>query len=102
MNFYTCPRLTFLKKNATENAYKSIPEPLDFKMFLGGGGGGISLDPTSGSRLGRARLASSCSEVWLWPDFNLSAVTINYVTWIIVLELFGHVFKDYVLMRLDF
>ena len=36
-NFYTCPRLTFLKKNATENAYKSISEPLDFKIFWGGG-----------------------------------------------------------------
>ena len=34
-NFYTCPRLTFLKKNATENAYKSISEPLDFKIFWG-------------------------------------------------------------------
>ena len=31
VNFYTCPRLTFLKKNATENAYKSISKPLDFK-----------------------------------------------------------------------
>ena len=37
VNFYTCPRLTFLKKNATENAYKSISEPLDFKMPGGGG-----------------------------------------------------------------
>ena len=36
VNFYTCPRLTFLKKNATENAYKSISEPLDFKIFLRG------------------------------------------------------------------
>ena len=36
VNFYTCPRLTFLKKNATENAYKSIFEPLDFKIFLAG------------------------------------------------------------------
>ena len=36
VNFYTCPRLTFLKKNATENAYKSISEPLDFKIFWGG------------------------------------------------------------------
>ena len=36
VNFYTCPRLTFVKKNATENAYKSISEPLDFKRFLGG------------------------------------------------------------------
>ena len=37
VNFYTCPRLTFLKKNATvtENAYKSISEPLDFKIFWG-------------------------------------------------------------------
>ena len=36
VNFYTCPRLTFLKKNATENAYKSISEPLNFKIFWGG------------------------------------------------------------------
>ena len=35
VNYYTCPRLTFLKKNATENAYKSIPEPLNFKIFWG-------------------------------------------------------------------
>ena len=33
VNFYTCPRLTFLKKNTTENAYKSISEPPDFKIF---------------------------------------------------------------------
>ena len=36
VNLYTCQRLTFLKKNATENAYKSISEPLDFKIFLRG------------------------------------------------------------------
>ena len=36
VNFYTCPRLTFLKKNATENAYKSIFEPLGFKILWGG------------------------------------------------------------------
>ena len=35
VNFYTCPRLTFLKKNATENAYKIISEPLNFKIFFG-------------------------------------------------------------------
>ena len=35
VNFYTCPRLSFLKKNATEKAYKSISEPLDFKIFWG-------------------------------------------------------------------
>ena len=40
VNFYTCPRLTFLKKNDTENACKSISEPLDFKLFLGVGGWG--------------------------------------------------------------
>ena len=50
VNFYTCPRLTFLKKNATENAYKSISESLGFKIFWGG--------------LRRSKLASSCSEVW--------------------------------------
>ena len=62
-NFYTCPRLTFLKKNATENAYKSISEPLDFKIFWGG----IPPDPPSGSCLRHSKLASSCSEVWLRP-----------------------------------
>ena len=42
VNFYTCPRLTLLKKNTTENSYKSISEPLDLKIFwrVGGGGGG--------------------------------------------------------------
>ena len=53
VNFYTCPRLTFLKKNATaENAYKSTFEPLDFKIFLGGRG--MPQNPLA--------LASSCSE----------------------------------------
>ena len=33
VNFYTCPRLTFVKKNCADNAYKSISEPLDFKIF---------------------------------------------------------------------
>ena len=55
VNFYTYPRLTFLKKNATENAYKSISEPLDFKIFWRGGG--MPLDPPSGSRLQRSKLA---------------------------------------------
>ena len=62
VNFYTCPRLTFLKKTATENAYKSISEPLDFKIFWGGG---MPPDPPSGLHLQRSKLASSCSEVWL-------------------------------------
>ena len=35
VNFYTFPRLTFLKKNASGNAYQSISEPLDFKTFWG-------------------------------------------------------------------
>ena len=61
VNFYTCPRLTFLKKNATENDYKSISEPLDFKIFLGD----MPPDPPSGSRLRHSRRASSFSEVWL-------------------------------------
>ena len=37
VNFYTCLRLTFLEKNATENTYKSISELLDFKNFWGWG-----------------------------------------------------------------
>ena len=63
VTFYTCPRLTFPKKNATENASKSISEPLDFKIFWGG----MPPDPPSGSRLPRSNLASSCSRVWLRP-----------------------------------
>ena len=35
VNFHTYPRLTFLKKNATENAYKSISEPLGFTFSEG-------------------------------------------------------------------
>ena len=61
MNFYTCPRLTFLKKNATENAYKRISEPLDFKILWGGGGGGMPPDPPRGLCLQCLNLASSCS-----------------------------------------
>ena len=59
MNFYTCPRLTFLKKNATENAYKRISEPLDFKILWGGGG--MPPDPPRGLCLQCLNLASSCS-----------------------------------------
>ena len=55
VNFYTCPRLTFLKKNATENAYMSISEPLDFKIFWARRG--MPPDPPSGSRLRRSKLA---------------------------------------------
>ena len=63
VNFYTCPRLTFLKKNATENAYKIISEPLNFKIFFRG----MPPRPPSGSRLRPSKLASSSSEVWLRP-----------------------------------
>ena len=45
VNFYTCPRLTLLKTNATENAYKSISESLDVKIFGGRGGGGDGMPP---------------------------------------------------------
>ena len=51
VNLYTYPRLTFLKKNATENAYKSISEPQDLNIFWGG----MPPHPPSGSRLRRAR-----------------------------------------------
>ena len=35
VNFYTCPRLTFLEKNAAENArlQEHLQEPLGFKTF---------------------------------------------------------------------
>ena len=55
----------FLQKNATQNAYKSISEPLDFKIFWGEVG--LPPDPPSGSRLWRSKLALPYSEVWLRP-----------------------------------
>ena len=64
VNFYTYPKLTFLKKNAMGNADKGIYEPVDFKIFWGGG---MPPHPLSGSHLRRLNLASSCSEVWLRP-----------------------------------
>ena len=54
VNFYTCPRLTFLKKNATENGYKSI-----FENFLGEGGGregGMPPAPLAARALGARNL----------------------------------------------
>ena len=57
------PKIDFLKKNATENAWKRISEPLDFQIFWWG----MPPDPLSGSRLWRSKLASSCSEVWPLP-----------------------------------
>ena len=33
VNFNTCPRLTFLKKNAIKSAYISISEPLAARAF---------------------------------------------------------------------
>ena len=69
VNFYTYPRLTFLKKNAKEKAYKTISEPLDFTIFWGG----MPPDPPSDSRLLRSKLASSCTEVWLqkWSRYRV-------------------------------
>ena len=66
VNFYTCPKLTFLKKNAMGNADKSIYELVDFKIFCGG----MPPHSPSGSHLRRSNLASSCSEVWLRPCFE--------------------------------
>ena len=74
VNFYTCPRLTFLKRNTTENAYKRISEPLHFKIFWGGGG--MPPDPLTGSHLLRSKIASSSSEVWLRP-WRLVEITIE-------------------------
>ena len=58
VNFYTCPRLTFLKRNTTENAYKRISEPLHFKIFflVGGGGGGGGHAPRPPYRLAPSAL----------------------------------------------
>ena len=75
VNFYTCPRLTFLKRNTTENAYKRISEPLDFKIFWGGGA--CTQTPLTGSQLLRSKIASSCSEVWLRPCSPCSCLFYN-------------------------
>ena len=56
VNFYTCPRLTFLKKNATANAYKSISEPLHFKIFWRG------MPPEPPSE--RLRIEFRSSDIW--------------------------------------
>ena len=56
VNFYTCPRLTFLKKNATENAYKNVSEPLDFKIFWRGGGVACLQTPLAASTFGARNL----------------------------------------------
>ena len=66
VNFYTCPRLTFLKKNATENAHKSISEPLYFKIFWGQG---HSPEPRSSScSLGARNLPRlALKSHWLRP-----------------------------------
>ena len=63
VNIYTCPRLTCLKKNATENACKSISDPLNFKLFWES----MPPHPPSGLRLSCLKLASFCSDVWLRP-----------------------------------
>ena len=56
VNFYTCPRLTLLKKNTTENSYKSISEPLDLKIFWRGGGGGYAPTPLAARAFGARNL----------------------------------------------
>ena len=52
VNFYTYPKLTFLKKNAMGNADKGIYEPLDFKIFWGGGGGTCPHTPLAARTFG--------------------------------------------------
>ena len=71
---YTCPRLTFLQKNATENAYKSISEPLYFKIFWGGGGGGMSPDPLAARAFGAQNLPHLVLKSGYGPCFIVSAV----------------------------
>ena len=56
VNFYTCPRLTLLKKNATENSYKSISEPLDLKTFWRGAGGDMPPAPLAACAFGARNL----------------------------------------------
>ena len=56
VNFYTCPRLTFLKKNATENAYKSISEPIVFKFSGGVGMGACPQTPLAARAFGARNL----------------------------------------------
>ena len=73
VKFYTCPRMTFLQKNASENVYKSISESLYFKIFWGGG---HAPRPPSSSRLWRSKLASSCSQAWLFWSLAVALVSL--------------------------
>ena len=72
VKFYTCPRLTFLQKNATENAYKSISEPLYFKIFWGGQG--MPPDPLAARAFGAQNLPHLVLKSGYGPGFIVSAV----------------------------
>ena len=75
VKFYTCPRMTFLQKNASENAYKSISEPLYFKIFWGGGeGGGMPPDPLAARAFGAQNLPHLVLKSGCGPGFIVSAV----------------------------
>ena len=76
VKFYTYPRLTFLQKNATENAYKSISEPLYFKIF-GGGGGGMPPDPLAARACGTQNLPHLVLKSGYGPGFIVRAVLLT-------------------------
>ena len=71
VKFYTCPRMTFLQKNASENAYKSISEPLYFKIFWGGG---MPPDPLAARAFGAQNLPHLVLKSGCGPGFIVSAV----------------------------
>ena len=73
VKFYTCPRLTFLQKNATENAYKSISEPLYFKIFWGG----MPPDPLAARAFGAQNLPHLVLKSCYGPGFIVSAVLLT-------------------------
>ena len=74
VKFYTYPRLTFLQKNATENAYKSISEPLYFKIF---GGGGMPPDPLAARACGTQNLPHLVLKSGYGPGFIVRAVLLT-------------------------
>ena len=69
VNFYTCPRLSFLKKDCQGKCLQEHFWTSKFQNFPRGVGGGeyAPTERPSGSSLLRSKLASSCPEVWLRP-----------------------------------
>ena len=77
VNFYTWPRLTFLKKNATVNAHKSISETLDFKIFWTGWGEHAPRPALVVRAFGARNLPRLILKSGYGPDSDFGAITVT-------------------------